>query len=638
MKKKFILSFIILSFFGNYLFSQEVFWEKASTLPALINTITMNKEGVILGASAGNSITNFLYVSETGGKTWVDISKNIPSAVDPELSGLEHTAGYKPIMEKARCKVNGIFTWGEYFVLNNGDKQFVGDFIWISNNKGKSWTKIASSKFSSGYIFFENDTKAIYKEEYLNSNIASYKVSYDLAKTWAEISVNDFRQIQAMNLAINDKKFYYYHTARPNSVLKEYKKYSNEQIWHTSETFNKIPGSNDNNIYPISVLFNIQSEQKYQVVRPSKILFNWKIFPDEKDTHICERFENNTWKTVSQAKFFIDGFWGIDCNNYIYATIETPQNSFCRSKDGGKTWEKLLGLPVYNPTYGTYFAPDDRFYHCHEGTLYRSKNKIGCYNISSESTNDYNIVFYAYGPTNLVPKSNEDLTLKKSPTGHIYVGFFKNKEIEKVKGLSPTGLNLDWGKVDENTNERYLLGYHTHCFAVKVTKNQYYEALKLSKSYYFSPINDCVSYADDVADLLGLKTPNTTDAVLLPFTYLELLKGNNKGEGTGSEFCNIKPRQSEHIENKNEKIEETVSIGTSKVKYGTIKTLQGSNLNVRSEPSDKATIINKAPNGEKVKILGEDDKIVTVNGEKGKWLKIEYGGKVGWVWGNFIVK
>jgi hypothetical protein len=74
------------------------------------------------------------------------------------------------------------------------------------------------------------------------------------------------------------------------------------------------------------------------------------------------------------------------------------------------------------------------------------------------------------------------------------------------------------------------------------------------------------------------------------------------------------------------------------IRYGTIKTLQGSNLNIRSEPSDKATIINKAPNGEKVKILGEDDKIVTVNGEKGKWLKIEYGGKIGWAWGNFIEK
>lgn len=74
------------------------------------------------------------------------------------------------------------------------------------------------------------------------------------------------------------------------------------------------------------------------------------------------------------------------------------------------------------------------------------------------------------------------------------------------------------------------------------------------------------------------------------------------------------------------------------IKYGTVKTLQGSNLNLRKEPSEKATIINKVPSGTKVKILREDDKIVTVNGEKGTWLNIEYEGVVGWAWGNFIVK
>jgi hypothetical protein len=277
-----------------------------------------------------------------------------------------------------------------------------------------------------------------------------------------------------------------------------------------------------------------------------------------------------------------------------------------------------------------------------EAAIIQSKQtyECDCYSengVTPKANDDYSIVFYAYGPTSLRPKSNKDHTLETSPTGHIYVGFAKNSAIEIIKGLSPKDGILNMGKVDESTDESYLLGYHTHCFTVKVSKQQYFDALKLSKSYYFSPISDCVSYADDVAELLGLNTPNTTDVVLLPFTYLEYLKNNNKGMGTGSELCSIKPK-AEHEENKNEKIEENASIGKLKAKYGTIKTLQGSNLNIRSEPSDKATIINKVPNGEKVTILGEDGKIVTVNGEKGKWLKIEYAGKVGWAWGNFIVK
>ncbi len=71
---------------------------------------------------------------------------------------------------------------------------------------------------------------------------------------------------------------------------------------------------------------------------------------------------------------------------------------------------------------------------------------------------------------------------------------------------------------------------------------------------------------------------------------------------------------------------------------GYVKTKQGSNLRLRSEPSDKSTILTQIPNSSQVKILREDNKEVIVNGEKGKWLKIEYEGIIGWAWGNFIVK
>lgn len=77
---------------------------------------------------------------------------------------------------------------------------------------------------------------------------------------------------------------------------------------------------------------------------------------------------------------------------------------------------------------------------------------------------------------------------------------------------------------------------------------------------------------------------------------------------------------------------------SNKKERGVVKTQQGSNLRLRSKPSDQASIIMQIPNGSSVKIVGEDDKIVTIYGEKGKWLKIEYEGVIGWAWGNFILK
>jgi len=72
-------------------------------------------------------------------------------------------------------------------------------------------------------------------------------------------------------------------------------------------------------------------------------------------------------------------------------------------------------------------------------------------------------------------------------------------------------------------------------------------------------------------------------------------------------------------------------------KYGKVKTKQGSNLNLRSKPSDKSSIVTKIPNGSRVQILGYDDKEVIVNGETGKWCNIEFKDTIGWAWGNFII-
>jgi len=79
-------------------------------------------------------------------------------------------------------------------------------------------------------------------------------------------------------------------------------------------------------------------------------------------------------------------------------------------------------------------------------------------------------------------------------------------------------------------------------------------------------------------------------------------------------------------------------IGSATTVKGKVQTKQGSNLRLRSEPSDTSTILTQIPNGSEVKIIAEDNKDVIVSGEKGKWLKIEYNGTVGWAWGGFIKK
>lgn len=78
--------------------------------------------------------------------------------------------------------------------------------------------------------------------------------------------------------------------------------------------------------------------------------------------------------------------------------------------------------------------------------------------------------------------------------------------------------------------------------------------------------------------------------------------------------------------------------GAAVSKKGYVQTKLGSNLRLRSEPSDQSNILSQIPNGSQVNIIGEDNKLVLLNGENGKWLKVEYNGVIGWVWGNFIKK
>lgn len=79
---------------------------------------------------------------------------------------------------------------------------------------------------------------------------------------------------------------------------------------------------------------------------------------------------------------------------------------------------------------------------------------------------------------------------------------------------------------------------------------------------------------------------------------------------------------------------------------GLIEQVQGSNkgvvqinsdfLNMRDEPKLGGKVVEKIPVGTLVDILyyhGDTDRL---DEEFGRWCKITYNGKEGWVWGNYI--
>lgn len=174
----------------------------------------------------------------------------------------------------------------------------------------------------------------------------------------------------------------------------------------------------------------------------------------------------------------------------------------------------------------------------------RPSQRIGISPVPVDPTKgQYEIIFYGYGAGQEVPVSRNNLELHSSLAGHMFMGFAKDGRIEQVKGLSPEK-DGEGGDVRTETDESHLLGYHSHCFVVKVTPQQYFEALNVVMGSYFIGTNDCVSYADKIADLLGLKTPELADGIVFPYEYILYLINNNRETGTSNHpYCDIKPIQ-----------------------------------------------------------------------------------------------
>jgi len=66
-----------------------------------------------------------------------------------------------------------------------------------------------------------------------------------------------------------------------------------------------------------------------------------------------------------------------------------------------------------------------------------------------------------------------------------------------------------------------------------------------------------------------------------------------------------------------------------------VKTTANS-LNLRSQPNLSSEVVIKIPDSSAVKILYFDEEVLVLDGETGKWCKVKYADKEGWVWGNYL--
>lgn len=77
-------------------------------------------------------------------------------------------------------------------------------------------------------------------------------------------------------------------------------------------------------------------------------------------------------------------------------------------------------------------------------------------------------------------------------------------------------------------------------------------------------------------------------------------------------------------------------------KWAVVKTKSQDDLRIRLLPDENSGIVVNMPYNSRVKIVGADDKYVTVGNDYGKWMRVEYddgNGRlfVGWAWGKYLV-
>jgi hypothetical protein len=136
---------------------------------------------------------------------------------------------------------------------------------------------------------------------------------------------------------------------------------------------------------------------------------------------------------------------------------------------------------------------------------------------------EYSVEFLAYPSGTKVVDSNG--RLRTSISGHIFVAFYENGSVSAVKGFGPDGRGFF--TASELKDEKYLVQHAKVRAKFQVSERQYNRAIQVTKKGYFVGVNDCVSYAADVAEALGLERSKVLDFVVLPVTYVKILRKLN---------------------------------------------------------------------------------------------------------------
>jgi len=63
---------------------------------------------------------------------------------------------------------------------------------------------------------------------------------------------------------------------------------------------------------------------------------------------------------------------------------------------------------------------------------------------------------------------------------------------------------------------------------------------------------------------------------------------------------------------------------------------ENNSLNLRLESNITSEVVIKIPDSSIVEVIYFDEEIFVLEGEPGKWCKIRYADKEGWVWGNYV--
>lgn len=506
MSRKLPFLFFLFSTLVLHLIGQNEKWDQVIFPDMIINSIAINDKGVIL--ASGNERGAYglcdLYRSLDDGKTW----EKIKSA---GAQGSDFSLFYGTEIEVS----------GDLFLFQGMNQRF---FSYFSDDNGSTWKELKAPPVAGVHYSFGPDIMISYDKGI--HEFPTYLKREPSLNSWKDMGRVPFEEY---NRFFNEKYDCIY--------------VGRNQYYLAGANSGKFPKINRPTKGPASKILSVYN---YYVTAG----FNKPVYTG---SPLQVSYDNmQTWAYVGEGNHRNKGIFRT-CNEdelFLHGVDVLRNSMLYYTKDGGKTWvsEYISDQKINNireldiSKQGTGFAIiSSDFILSGKRSLFRKEHLSDCMDPeTSESDDDhYSITFLAY------PRGKRYLNkygkVDTSQSGHVFVAFSKNKEIEKVKGFSPVMWSEVKGKVDENTDEGYLAGYHDIDFCVDVSKAIYDKALAHGKEDYILGLDDCVSYADDIADIANLETPTLiTDPIdfSFPMSFVRYLDRNNRDQ-TSRNYCPV---------------------------------------------------------------------------------------------------